>query len=261
MSHHAAATTPSTTQIDLAVPRTIALNTPRGDRTLFCRRVAREDWDAFFDAVYITETRIGLDIESTVDIQRARLVLADRVLIGAGGYRVEGDDPIDCVPEWQSLLPISHREQLGAILASTRVDGAQPELISVEGEAVVLGCVWTMTSWRDDAGEHVGMQHISGLRHILRAPTARQHQRYSRETSRTIILGGDRAGTTQRLGAQKLMAELYDEMIISVDGYCLNGTPLEGRDNIAREMDTHHKVTAARQIFEPLNEVTTTIRA
>jgi hypothetical protein len=46
------------------------------------------------------------------------------------------------------------------------------------------------------------------------------------------------------------LAKLYDELIVSVDGYTVSGRPLSGRDEIAHEMDAFHKVIAAREIFD-----------
>jgi hypothetical protein len=47
----------------------------------------------------------------------------------------------------------------------------------------------------------------------------------------------------------KLMLELYDQLIQSVEGYGIAGKPLEGVEQIRREMDGYHKTEAIAQLF------------
>jgi hypothetical protein len=94
------------------------------------------------------------------------------------------------------------------------------------------------------------MQQFTGLRHEFNSPTTEQFRRYRRDVSRSYIVGGSRTAKTVWRGAQKTLAELYDELIVSVEGYTLNGSPLIGSPSaIAAAMDTYHKVAAANHLY------------
>jgi hypothetical protein len=93
------------------------------------------------------------------------------------------------------------------------------------------------------------MRRFKNLVHFFEAPTAEQYQRYRRDDSRAQIVGGSRKGMTIYRGAQRTLATLYDELIASVAGYALNGVALVGREQIARHMDTYHKVAAIAALF------------
>jgi hypothetical protein len=47
-----------------------------------------------------------------------------------------------------------------------------------------------------------------------------------------------------------LLAKIYDELIVAVEGYAVGGQPLEGAERIRKEMDMFHKVGAVTQLFE-----------
>lgn len=54
------------------------------------------------------------------------------------------------------------------------------------------------------------------------------------------------------MGPQSTLAELYDELIVSVDGYAVNDQvlgPDASTEKIALHMDTYHKVAAADALF------------
>jgi hypothetical protein len=85
-------------------------------------------------------------------------------------------------------------------------------------------------------------------------PTVEQQRRYSRDMSRSQVIGGSRAGKTRWLGAQATLVDLYDELILSVEGYVANGEPVcDDREMIIASMDTYHKVAAAEALFTPVS--------
>jgi hypothetical protein len=54
------------------------------------------------------------------------------------------------------------------------------------------------------------------------------------------------------MGPQPTLVELYDELIVSVEGYQVNGVELGAdHDAIVAEMDAYHKVAAADVLFSP----------
>jgi hypothetical protein len=54
---------------------------------------------------------------------------------------------------------------------------------------------------------------------------------------------------------------LYDELIQSVDGYGVDGKPLEGVEIIRREMDGYHKAESIAQLFYDQTEPATAAEA
>ncbi len=94
------------------------------------------------------------------------------------------------------------------------------------------------------------------LTHYLKPPTAEQKARFRRAYSgvqRSVSAARRGApifiSPQQPVGARALVG-LYDEMIVRVEGYAVNGEPLDdNRTEIASNMDTFHKVTAARPLF------------
>lgn len=239
------------TAIDLAQPRTIVLSDRGRLFTLECRRITNADWTAFFNAISVTSEQRDGGIISVTDTTSPQLQLAEAVLVDAKGYKVAGGAMEFVGSEgWQRKLPLAHRLKLGEILADARPEFGDGDLdISMEGELVSLSCTWTATS------DGQCMQKISGLKHIFATPTEEQYRRYQRAASRVKVVGGSRTGKTVYLGAHAVLADLYDELIVSADGYVVGDQLLRGRESIAREMDMHHKVMAAQMLFLPQSGV------
>jgi hypothetical protein len=232
--------------IDLSVPRVVSIVGQRGTYTFPCRRILKADWQLFFTNVFHASQRVGKDTVSTFDAQPASLSLFAAVAAGAEGYKVAGDAPLLSLPNWKDLVPVDHRVAVGRTLASAHAVETDDDTIYPEGEPVTIECMWSA----DDSGH---MRLIGGLKHVMRPATEAQHRRFTRESSRTRVLGGSRQGETQYPGAQGVLAALYDELVLSVEGYTVNGVALESVEAIRREMDEHHKVVVAQQIFDARN--------
>jgi hypothetical protein len=232
--------------LDLSRPRTFRLNGQKGSFTLTTRRVDSKLWDAYFGALFITSEQQGKDIVKSVETEGARLLLAERSIIDAEGYKVAGDEVLTALPDWQRLLPLAHRLAVANLLTSAFVvrREADADLIYPNGTPVYLDSAWGC----DDKGE---LQFFQGLCHTFKTPSEAQHRRYARAASRTRVLGGSRSGTTQYLGSHDTLIALYDELIVSVDGYAVDGKPLDSVDQIRNEMDARHKFTAMYSIFTP----------
>ena len=110
-------------------------------------------------------------------------------------------------------------------------------------EPVYLDAIWS-------AGEDGVMRKFKGLRHNFKSPSSDQQRRISRDSSRSCIIGGSRTGKTQWMGAQATLAEIYDELIVSVDGYTVDGA-VPDREAVIEFMDTYHKVAAVDILFAP----------
>jgi hypothetical protein len=70
-----------------------------------------------------------------------------------------------------------------------------------------------------------------------------------RSGSISRVVGGSRNGTTIHSLRNKVMLDLYDQLIQSVEGYGIAGKALESPEQIRREMDGYHKVQAVAQLF------------
>lgn len=230
--------------IDLSAPRVIALQGPQRAYKLTCRPVTPADWLAYYECVEVSSTRDGKDLLDVFNTEMAQRVLAERMLIDVQGYEVEGGVDLMTLPNWQARVPLAHRLKVGSVLATAFMDREGSDVICMAGELVVLDALWT-------ADEKNSMSLIKGLRHVLKTPSEEQYRSYSRESNRTRILGGSRAGTTVYPGVQPLLAKLYDELVVSVEGYVADEAPLADAAAIVKSMDMHHKVVVAQQIFAP----------
>jgi hypothetical protein len=241
------------TTLDLAAPRTIVLQASKSQFVLRCRRITPEDWEKYFASIVVTSEQQGKTRINVIDIDSPKISLAEAVLESVEGYKVLGGGSIADLPNWQTRIPLAHRKQLGEVLADARPEPQDDELlIHPEAEVVMLSATWSAvtTSETGDVGTFA-MQKFSGLKHVLKTPTQAQHLRYTREASRARIVGGSRNGKTVYPGANALLAALYDELIIEVEGYSVNGKELADRAAIIREMDMLHKVMAAQEVFQP----------
>ena len=220
--------------IDLAQPRTIVIR--QGARTyrFTVGPIAESRWFKYFDGITSTAERDGKSVVQRVDASSAGLELADAVII-----------------ESESKT-LAHRLAVANVLTSAyAVSEDVPEAHAAGSEAIRLHAVWS-------AGDGDAMRRYKNLVHFFDSPTAEQYRRFKREDSRAQIISGSRKGVTVYHGAQKTLAALYDELILNVAGYAVNGTALggsddAGRDQIRRHMDTYHKVAAAVQLFAPAN--------
>jgi hypothetical protein len=234
--------------LELNQRRVIVLTDRDKQYTLFCRRIMPDDWKKYFAAIVVTSEQRGKERINVLDVSSPRLALAEAVLIDAEGYKVAGNLNLTEIPNWQSRIPLAHRLQLGETLALVKPSLAEGELVIYpEGEEIQLDAIWSAVVTQDGPR----MQGFKELKHVLKTPTEAQYRRYSDESSRSRIIGGSRSSKTYYNGAQTLLAKLYDELVISVDGYTVDDNPLATPDQIVREMDMLHKVIAAQEIFRP----------
>jgi hypothetical protein len=214
--------------IDLALPRTIVVRQGARPQTFTVRPIPEPEWFKYFDGIVSTAVRDGNEVVQHTDAQSAGLALADSVI-------VMGDSK-----------SMAARLAVANVLTATYVPSDEECAFQVDNgpAAVRLWSVWTAS----DAGK---MRRFKNLVHWFDEPTAEQYRRYRRDDTRAQVIGGSRKGTTVYRGAQRTLAALYDELILNVVGYAANGDALDGRDEIARHMDTYHKVSAALALFAP----------
>jgi hypothetical protein len=233
--------------IDLSQNRVFAFESGKRKYTMTIKPITKAMWLKYFAGIVSTQelTPEG-DTASSFDATGARVELLESVLIDATGYTREGVNLGD-TEGWQSKLPIGHRRAVADLLVA--VESVPPALTEEEAvqelgvQTVVLKATWT-------AGDDGKMHQVTGLKHVLREPTAAHQVRYSRAFSQSIVVGGSRTGQTRWLGAQKELIEMYDELIESTDGYVVNGN--WDQDGVKAAMDCYHKVAAVSALFTPV---------
>jgi hypothetical protein len=243
------------TLLDLTAPRVITLQDRGRTFTITCRPVEKADWLAYFAALRVTSEQTAEGRISTNDYQTASLVLAERVIVTVEGYTVAGGGALVDLPGWQTRIPLAHRFQVGITLADA---GASEQLdefvIHPEGEEISLDAVWP--------GADGKMLRFNGLKHIFKTPTATHHKRYRDASSRSLAVGGSRTGRTVYLGAHATLCDLYDELILSVDGYAIGDQALTtDKPLILARMDAFHKLVAMKTLIDPSPTVIASIEA
>jgi hypothetical protein len=231
--------------IELKAPRSIVIEDRGKQYTLAVARITRKQWLRYFEGILSTTENQGGKRVDSYDSSAARLELLESALAGAEGYALpDGKQSVTEIEGWKALLPLSHRlGAANALLGVSQSDPSEDEAIALGQESVYLDAVWS-------AGEDGIMRKFHGLRHNFKTPAAEQQRRLSRDGSRSRIIGGSRNGKTQWLGAQATLADLYDELITSVEGYTVDGQAPD-RDALIENMDTYHKVAAVDVLFAP----------
>jgi hypothetical protein len=222
------------------------------------RRITAKDWDGFFAKIEAEIEQSDGKTTRTVCTESASLWLYSQCVVRAEGYRVSDGRKLEELLEWRERVPVKHRMKAAEVLVQVLVAKGDDDLIEAEGERVTLDAVWTEAPPVPPLSDRksgciypdAGMAKFTALGHRFATPTADQRRRFLRARSRTTVIGGSRTGRTLMASTQTLLAKLYDELIVSVEGYSVSGRALGGREEIAHEMDAFHKVIAAREIFE-----------
>jgi hypothetical protein len=232
--------------IELNAPRTIVIEDRGKKYTLTLARILKKHWLRYFEGILSTSENQGGKRLDHFDSSAARLELVEQCLISAKGYALpDGKISIDQVEDWKSMLPLSHRLGVANAIITVRVsETTEDTQIALGQESVFLNAVW-------GADADGVMREFRGLHHNFKTPTADQQRRFARDNTRSRVIGGSRNGKTQWLGAQATLAELYDELVVSVEGYAVDGAEQLDRATIVEYMDTYHKVAAVDALFAP----------
>ena len=232
-------TTATENPIELSEGRTLALRQGGHVFAVELRRAEETEWLEYFDGIVISAEQKGREVTRETDSTAPALALLEKLMMKPVGY---GDEAAG-TPDWQSKLPLAHRLAYVNLLLNVEAVDEPDEAPFVFGsESVYLRCLWTA-----DAAGRMGE---CTTRHIFATPTAEHVHRYMRQISRSKVVGGSRGGKTFYSGAQRVLVEIYDELICSVEGYSLHGAKLEGSP-IDLRMDARHKVAAAARLFAP----------
>lgn len=210
----------------------------------FYRRIQQADWERFFDRFRVENYRKGAEVSETFEFETAQRELVTNTLERAEGYEL---DPKQ-TPRWRELLPAGHYRLFCLALREVRASrdaGDKPVRIS-EHHEVSLDALWSS----DEAGNAI---RYGGLIHRFNPPTFEQQKKFNRAVNTTRVIGDSRHGRTLFPEKQRLMMGYYDDLVVEVDGYSVGGVALAGVENIRREMDGCHKVSAVQALLNAGN--------
>lgn len=226
--------------LDLAQSRVIAIKDGKFVYTFHFARISQEEWMRYFDGIHYTSRNVDRAEVNELDMDTAGLELFARNLVKAEGYR--GD--LMSRPDWQNKVLPRHAHAAswalrGCSLSSTESD--QP--FDPERVEIAVDAVWSVN---DPTGKTAGYQ---GLLHFFAPPSAEDKRRFYRAGAQSKVVGGSRNGTTIHAKRHRVLLELYDKLILGVEGYTVGDRALSDAAEIRREMDTHHKITAVQGLF------------
>jgi hypothetical protein len=229
--------------IQLDAPRTVSFKAGKNAFTYTFRRITDADWRQYFAGISFITERAGAGRTNRLDVRSSGLDLVEHCLEKVEGYPMRDGSNIMDLADWKQRLPYGHRLKAAELLVDVSLSDVDREyFFEPDIDEVVLDAAW------NSAAPGL-MTRCFGLVHRFHPATAEHQRRFNRATSESRVVGGSRAGRTIYPGSQALLIALYDELVVSVDGYGVQGKPLTGADAIKHEMDTFHKVSAVQQLF------------
>jgi len=226
--------------------RIIALriqNTDSIRRHVF-RRVDRPDVDAYYSAILIATQRSGQTSEDEIDVGTAEMKLYERAIVRVEGYFLSDRRNLMELPNWKTRVPGGHRiSATDMLMKVTKSVESGDGLLDPDYDVVSLDACWT----ERNEGQ---MDWYRGLLHRFTPPDISHWKKLNTYKTRSVAVGGSRSQRTIYPKLDGALGDLYDELIVSVDGYSFKGNALTDRETIIREMDRFHKVSAVSSLFD-----------
>jgi hypothetical protein len=220
-------------------PRVLTLREGTRDYTFYFRRILQADWEKYFSGLYRSSRNDGVAQTDTTDFVTPGIELLESTLTKVEGYKRELTTPAD----FKKIMP-RHSVPVAGMLSSvyiSQVEDDQP--LDCDIVEARIDAMWSKTT-SDPANTT-----YKGLVHRFLPPTIQQKQRYMRAGSVSRVGGTRKGATTVYSMRNRLLMDMYDQLVQSVDGYSVDGKPLEGIEQIRREMDGYHKAEAMAQLF------------
>jgi len=215
------------TLLPLDQPRSIVLMQSARKYIYTLRRVLTADWEKYFVGIVNQVRNLDGMREQIFESESALLELADAVIASV---------QVPTLPIHENGYPLNQRLAVGQALCS--VSAAMGD----DDTTVLLNACWSA----DAEGK---MQLFKGLVHRFNQPTIDQVKRWNYELARVRVRGTSKDGLTTFPSRQLAAMRIYDELIVSVEGYGLTAGMLTGVEAIRREMDGLHKAEAAMQLL------------
>jgi hypothetical protein len=225
--------------LPLDQPRVIVLVDGKHSYTFNFHRITQEEYQRYFAAIYVAQRNEDGDLVTTQDLNTAAVTLFEETIDSVSGYA--GD--FTSRPGWKAKIPPSHSLRAGwKLVEVAAVPPSDDSPIDPERMEVVLDALWSRTNVSDQ------VTVFKGLKHFFAPPSLEDKRRFYRAGSMSKVVGGDRKGTTIKASRHALLLELYDKLVLDVDGYSVAGKPIE-KDQIKMWMDGVHKVYAVQELF------------
>lgn len=236
--------------IHLDQPRVISFRDRGVVFSYHFRRVTDGDYrNIYFPGLGFSSEVSNGAVTTRQDLRSPSHALLDAALIKVEGYRMrEGE--LTALPNWKEKLPYGHKDKVADMLLKVNAsesDPTEPYYFDPDCQEVRVDALW---------GSEAGKTELfKGLAHRFTPPSSEQQRKFHRASGESRIVGGTRKARTIHAGKHGILADMYDELVISVEGYAVGGSPLTSPQQIAKEMDTWHKVSAITVLFaEPEDE-------
>jgi hypothetical protein len=212
-------------------------------RRHFFNRVTRADVDAYFSWMTVTTEKAGKSTDFTIDHRTAPLKLYVRMVKRAEGYKQVNGEDLTTAPDWKNLVPKSDvLRVMNTLTNATQTEKDFDAGIDPEAEVISLDCFWTEDS--------TGMRHYRGLLHRFKPPSLAHWHKFNNTSTKTRALAGSRSQKTEYPKLNRVLIELYDELVVSVGGYSVGAQPVASREQCISEMDCFHKIAAVSAVFD-----------
>ncbi len=209
--------------------------------THFVRRPEYKELLAFRAAFARTMERINGAAVWSDCREAAAETLWNAIALRVEGYTLpEGADSWEQIL-WRELVPVSHK--LLAADLFQRIGIVKPEI----EEAFPLGQK-SQTVYLEVRRD--GLIY-SNLAHVLREPGTHHLKEFRRINDTVLHVGGSRSDKTIFPSHLAELCGLYDELIVRVEGYAIDGRAPGDALEIAKWMDALHKEAAVNALFTP----------
>lgn len=169
----------------------------------------------------------------------AALELWTRLIRRVEGYAA----PAPAEADWADLIPLAHKE--ASVRALTLVAPARPDAATGPNGFFPLVAEEVRVTLEAAAGGAA----YPRLVHRFRAPSVEAERRYRRLLADNFIVRGSCAPRTLLPPRLPALVRLYDQLILGVEGYALNGHALCAAEPIVQHMDAWHKRVAVEALF------------
>ncbi len=166
------------------------------------------------------------------------------------------DEPESAI-NWRALVPLAHKE--AAVRALTLVAPAQLQVESDDPDSTSDQSTDNYFPLHAEQVPVVLEAAVAGrayprLVHLFRPPTVADERTYRRLLAETLIVRGSRHPRTLIPARLPALCRLYDSLILSVEGYALEGRPLASSVHAIQSMDPWHKRVAVQALFGDAND-------
>lgn len=234
-------------RLDLSVPqRFVELVVGKAHFTHFFQSPTADDWIEYERALRPTLVFGDEQVESRVHQREAALALWAKSIVRVEGYPglVAAVSDRRSVENWKDAIPLEH--QVRAIQGLDRVQPGEDQDVLGDGETTVV----RLTAWWNGI-------YFDRLLHRFTRPLVEHELRFREALERRAIvtpkIGGQRKAGKQPVESRSLpqlptLIALYDELIVSVEGYTSPDVILNKAKDL---MDVPHKSAAVRALFAP----------